>query len=546
MKLLVTICLFLSLIQLTLPMCLAAGNDIRIGVLTTRGPEDTLKSWQQVADYLNVHIPEHHFIIIPITYKEMERAVAEHQLEFVVANPAQYIEFEVNYGASRVATQINHVLQSESSQFGSVIFTKANRRDIVTLADLKGKSFVAASKTAFASWVVAREELKRNGISARDLSSVQFTGLPTDDVVLAVKNCKADAGAVRTSVLEQMAHEGTIVLSDFRVINQKHEQGFPFLLSSDLYPEFAFARLKNTDRQLANKVAANLLLMPHDNLANSETNQIGWTVPDNYEKVRTLLQDWKLTPYENFGKVTLKDAIRQHWVTISLALVVFIALSLITFLGFNIKNRKKKFDILQESKQKLDLIHAMIVATPDAIFIKDSQGRYVFVNPEAARIIGKPIEEIIGKYASDFFPLEAAQAMAGDDGAVMSSTRSKTYEELLESQEKPRYMLITKGPMYNDEGEVDGVFGVARDITDLKLLQMEITEKVAQLETALSTVRQLEGIIPICSYCKKIRDDEKSWHQMEQYISSHSEARFSHGICPDCYESELRKFDADD
>ena len=127
----------------------------------------------------------------------------------------------------------------------------------------------------------------------------------------------------------------------------------------------------------------------------------------------------------------------------------------------------------------------------------------------------------------------------------MFSASSKTYEEQFESQEKPKYLLVTKGPMYNDRGEVDGVFGVGRDITDLKLLQMEITEKVAQLETALSTVRQLEGIIPICSYCKKIRDDEKSWHQMENYISNHSEARFSHGICPECYESELRKFNSE-
>lgn len=64
------------------------------------------------------------------------------------------------------------------------------------------------------------------------------------------------------------------------------------------------------------------------------------------------------------------------------------------------------------------------------------------------------------------------------------------------------------------------MFGVARDITDLKLLQEEISEKVVLLEAALEKVRQLEGIIPICSYCKKIRAAEKSWDQMENYISS--------------------------
>lgn len=60
------------------------------------------------------------------------------------------------------------------------------------------------------------------------------------------------------------------------------------------------------------------------------------------------------------------------------------------------------------------------------------------------------------------------------------------------------------------------------------------------LEAALSRVKQLEGIIPICMYCKKIRDDEQSWHQLEQYITNHSEALFSHGICPDCY-ADIKK-----
>lgn len=62
----------------------------------------------------------------------------------------------------------------------------------------------------------------------------------------------------------------------------------------------------------------------------------------------------------------------------------------------------------------------------------------------------------------------------------------------------------------------------------------ELTDKVAQLEAALAKMKQLEGIIPICMYCKKIRDDKESWQQLEGYITEHSEAHFSHGICPEC------------
>lgn len=62
----------------------------------------------------------------------------------------------------------------------------------------------------------------------------------------------------------------------------------------------------------------------------------------------------------------------------------------------------------------------------------------------------------------------------------------------------------------------------------------ELTDKVALLEAALAKVKQLEGIIPICMYCKKIRDDMESWQQLEGYITAHSEALFSHGACPEC------------
>jgi hypothetical protein len=69
----------------------------------------------------------------------------------------------------------------------------------------------------------------------------------------------------------------------------------------------------------------------------------------------------------------------------------------------------------------------------------------------------------------------------------------------------------------------------------LRESEAELQDKVTLLEATLLKVKQLEGIIPICMYCKKIRDDQESWQQLEGYISEHSEAHFSHGICPECY-----------
>jgi phosphoserine phosphatase RsbU/P len=67
-------------------------------------------------------------------------------------------------------------------------------------------------------------------------------------------------------------------------------------------------------------------------------------------------------------------------------------------------------------------------------------------------------------------------------------------------------------------------------------LQHSLADRVHALEEAIARVKQLQGLLPICSYCKKIRDDQNYWQQVESYISQHSEAQFSHSICPDCYE----------
>ena len=67
-------------------------------------------------------------------------------------------------------------------------------------------------------------------------------------------------------------------------------------------------------------------------------------------------------------------------------------------------------------------------------------------------------------------------------------------------------------------------------------LQSSLAERVSELEDALSHVRLLQGIIPICSFCHKIRDDRESWQRVDQYISEHSDAQFSHGLCPECLE----------
>lgn len=85
-----------------------------------------------------------------------------------------------------------------------------------------------------------------------------------------------------------------------------------------------------------------------------------------------------------------------------------------------------------------------------------------------------------------------------------------------------------------DPEELNARLEVGRRVLNL---QRELRTRVQQLETLMASVKQLRGLLPICAYCKKIRDDRNYWRQIEEYVSAHTDARFSHGICPACLDA---------
>ncbi|MCX5854579.1 MAG: hypothetical protein NTZ24_08445, partial [Deltaproteobacteria bacterium] len=87
---------------------------------------------------------------------------------------------------------------------------------------------------------------------------------------------------------------------------------------------------------------------------------------------------------------------------------------------------------------------------------------------------------------------------------------------------------------YDAEGNVIGYQGIIRDITERRRAEEEREKLIVELRDALSKIKTLSGMLPICASCKKIRDDTGYWNQIESYIKHHSEAEFSHGICPEC------------
>lgn len=106
-----------------------------------------------------------------------------------------------------------------------------------------------------------------------------------------------------------------------------------------------------------------------------------------------------------------------------------------------------------------------------------------------------------------------------------------------------RWMLITVDPIFNRDGEILSAVHMTRDISERKQIQNEREILVKDLKKALAQVKTLSGLLPICSNCKKIRDDKGYWNQIEGYIQKYSDAKFSHGMCPECSDKLYGKQD---
>ncbi|MBI1749993.1 MAG: PAS domain S-box protein [Acidobacteria bacterium] len=148
----------------------------------------------------------------------------------------------------------------------------------------------------------------------------------------------------------------------------------------------------------------------------------------------------------------------------------------------DITDRRRAEELLRESHA---LLSAVIEGTPDEIFLKDLQGRYLMVNSTAARIWGRTVEETLGKTDFELFPREFAQKFRARDQRVISSGETLTYEDSSLHEDAACAFLVTKGPIRDDQGNIVGVFGVVRDITERKRAEQSLRESHALLSAII-------------------------------------------------------------
>lgn len=204
------------------------------------------------------------------------------------------------------------------------------------------------------------------------------------------------------------------------------------------------------------------------------------------------------------------------------------------------KALEKENEILRRANQgtekEREALQAILNNIPAPIYLKDPDGKYIFVNKKYEYLSNNTFAKIKGKTDYELFPAPVAELFRSQDEKVKKCKTPLEFEESVQLIDGEYSFITLKFPVTDIQDKLYAVGGFCTDITDRIKVEKEKESLIKDLYHALEEVTVLRGILPICASCKSIRDDEGYWSRIETYLNKHSKVEFSHGLCPTCME----------
>jgi PAS domain S-box-containing protein len=177
----------------------------------------------------------------------------------------------------------------------------------------------------------------------------------------------------------------------------------------------------------------------------------------------------------------------------------------------------------------------------DMLCIAHFNGYFIRLNPAWEKTLGFSCEELQLKPMLQFVHPDDRERTLAQNRKVRTGGQALAFENRYVCKNGSYKWLLWNATA---DGNRQLIYSVARDITERKQAEEEREQLLQNLQAALAEVKELQEILPICMYCKNIRDDENYWQTLETYISHHTHTKFTHGICPTCYEKTVNKWRA--
>lgn len=192
-----------------------------------------------------------------------------------------------------------------------------------------------------------------------------------------------------------------------------------------------------------------------------------------------------------------------------------------------------------EQRELVAESEAFFANAVDLLCMLDFNGHFKRVNPAWERTLGWTVEELLSRPFIDFVHPEDRARTREQNRSVRHGEQAIGFENRYRCKDGSyRWLRWNSTPIRLNRV----IYGVARDVTEQKRAQEERDRLMRELQEALAEVKTLQKILPICAYCRKVRDDADYWHTVEEYIHRHTDSRFSHSICPDCLPLAQKDF----
>ncbi|MCW8977571.1 MAG: diguanylate cyclase, partial [Marinobacter sp.] len=330
-----------------------------------------------------------------LNQENMSRAIAANRLDFFLTNPSHFLLIRSERSLTGVlATLVRRSGQSSTGSLGGVIFTRAERDDIEQLADIRDKTIASPGVHFLGGYQTQVLELMDAGIDIRRVNLIRFMGTH-DRVVRSVLSGDADVGFIRTSILEQMAQEDPDLFTKVKVLNRQRLAGFPYVVSTRLYPEWPLVALPHVNERAVRRIASALFAIePEDEVALS-VGISGFSPPADYQSVEYLARTLRVPPYDQVPQLTWVDALHQYRLrvfTILVLLMLLVASSL--WLG------KSKRQLAAEQRRLRQLIRGWPQA---ALLIRG--GLFIDTNRASVDLLRySSSESLVGKDLAVFSP----------------------------------------------------------------------------------------------------------------------------------------------
>jgi len=348
-----------------------SAKTLVFGIFSYRANSEIIGEYQPIAQHLAKELNTT-ILIKPLGQHDLDHQIQTGKVDIILTNPAHLLWLRTqNKVTPPIATLIKQYGNTTTASFGGVIITSASQRTIRTLGDLEGKTIAIQDKTLLGGYQAQRYELNQAGLYSDNL--FHTITYPNDAAVIeAILSGHADAGFLRTGVLETMIHKHLINPSHLLILNSRHYPLFPLKISTALYPECSVV----TSLKLPPKTVMSIaiaLYRYHNTLPEGFNSITGFSIPDDHNEVKNLAKTLQLPPYNYPLALSLPDI----WNHYGIFVLIFVALALLLLLLGKRLTRKTRFE-QKYAHSILNAIASPIIITDEKKVLNANQALLAF------------------------------------------------------------------------------------------------------------------------------------------------------------------------